>query len=194
MVYFWQIVYQKGWCCRVFGMFYPWERARNVFSIDFQKLYDLGYRAVLFDIDNTLVHHGKDSTPEVDALFRRIHQIGLKTMLISNNGVDRIERFLRNIDAPYIPNADKPKPENYRRAMELLDVGQAETVFIGDQLFTDILGANRSGIASILVDFIRDPNETKIGIRRNLEKVILWCYRFCRPRRRRIGDIWKEGL
>lgn len=175
-------------------MFFPCERAESVFSIDYQKLYDIGYRAVLFDIDNTLVHHGKDSTPEVDALFQSIHQIGLKTMLISNNGVDRIERFLRNIDSPYISNADKPRTDNYIRAMDLLGVKREETVFIGDQVFTDILGANRSGIASILVDFIRAPNETKIGIRRNLEKVILWFYRFRWFRRKRIGDIRKEGL
>lgn len=179
---------------RMITMLFPWERAKSVFSIDYQKLYDLGYRAVLFDIDNTLVHHGDDSTPEVDELLRQIHRVGLKTMLISNNGVDRIERFLRNIDSPYIPNADKPDPGNYRRAMEILGVGPEETVCIGDQLFTDILGANRSGMAGILVDFIRLPNETRIGIRRHLERVILCCWRLCRPRRRRIGDIWKEGL
>lgn len=175
-------------------MFFPGERAQSVFSVDFQKLYDLGFRAVLFDIDNTLVHHGKDSTPEVDALFRQIHRIGLKTMLISNNGVERIERFLRNIDSPYIPNADKPAPGNYCRATELLGVCREETVFIGDQIFTDIFGANRCGIPSILVDFIRAPNETKIGIRRYVEKAVLLVCRICRRPGSRIGDIWKEGL
>lgn len=175
-------------------LFYPYERADSVFSIDYGKLYELGYRGIIFDIDNTLVHHGKDSTPEVDALFRGIHQIGLKTLLLSNNGVDRIERFLRNIDSPYISNADKPAPANYHRAVERLGVPREQVVVIGDQIFTDILGANRSGIASILVDFIRAPNETKIGIRRNLEKVILGCYRLRRSCRNRIGDIWKEGL
>ena len=175
-------------------MFFPSERAQSVFSIDYQKLYDLGCRAILFDIDNTLVHHGKDSTPEIDELFRRIHGIGLKTMLVSNNGVERIERFLRNIDSPYIPNADKPSPDNYRRAMELLEVSPEETIFIGDQLFTDILGANRCGIRSILVDFIRAPNETKIGIRRHVEKVVLFICRLFRRPGTRIGDIWKEGF
>ena len=53
--------------------------------------------------------------------------------------------------------------------------------------------ANRAGLDSILVDFIRAPNETKIGIRRNLEKLVLGCYRLCRSRRNRIGDIWKES-
>lgn len=175
-------------------MLFPSERAQSVFSIDYQKLYDLGYRAILFDIDNTLVHHGDDSTPEVDELFRQIHRIGLKTMLLSNNGVDRIERFLRNIDSPYIPNADKPDPGNYRRAMEQLGVSREETVFIGDQLFTDILGANRCGMASILVDFIRVPYETRIGFRRYAEKAVLLICRLCRRPGTQIGDIWKEGL
>lgn len=172
--------------------FYPSQRAASVFAIDYQKLYSLGYRGIIFDIDNTLVHHGKDSTPEVDALLAQIKRIGFKTMMLSNNGVDRIERFLRNIDSPYISNADKPNPENYYRALERMGLEAAQTVVIGDQVFTDILGANRSGIRSILVDFIRAPNETKIGIRRNVEKVILLCYRLCPSRRNRIGDIDKE--
>ena len=174
--------------------FYPGQRDRTAYGIDYAGWYEKGKRAVLFDIDNTLVHHGDDSTEEVDALFLQIHQIGLKTMLVSNNGVDRIERFLRCIDSPYIANADKPDPSCCRRAMETLNVAPNETVFIGDQVFTDILCANRCGIASILVDFIRVPNETKIGIRRHVERVILWCWRLCRPRRKGIGDIWKEGL
>ena len=172
--------------------FYPCERAGSVFAIDYQKLYALGYRGIIFDIDNTLVHHGKDSTPEVDELFRHIHRIGFKTILLSNNGVDRIERFLRNIDSAYISNADKPNPHNYYRALERMGLEASQSVVIGDQIFTDILGANRSGIDSVLVDFIRAPNETKIGIRRNLEKIILRCYHLRPSCRNRIGDIWKE--
>lgn len=175
------------------GRLFPCARARSVFAIDYQKLYALGYRGIIFDIDNTLVHHGKDSTPEVDALFGHIHQVGFRTIMLSNNGVERIERFLRNIEAPYISNADKPKPDNYYRALELLELTAEQTVVIGDQIFTDILGANRSGIDSILVDFIRAPNETKIGIRRNLEKVVLWFYCLCPSRKKRLGDIWKES-
>lgn len=172
--------------------FYPSARARSVFHIDYQKLYALGYRGIIFDIDNTLVHHGEDSTPEVDALLGHIQSIGFRTMMLSNNGVDRIERFLRNIDSPYISNADKPRPDNYYLALERLRLDAEQTVVIGDQIFTDILGANRSGIDSILVDFIRAPNETKIGIRRHLEKLVLLCCRLCPWRRNRIGDIWKE--
>ena len=60
--------------------------------------------------------------------------------------------------------------------MKMMDLQKEEIVFIGDQLFTDIYGANRSGIDNILVKFIGYNIETKIGIRRNLEKIILKLY------------------
>lgn len=173
-------------------LFYPGEYVDSVFAIDYQKLYDKGYRAVIFDIDNTLVPHGKDSTPAVDELFRRIHRTGLKTLLLSNNSEERIQRFLRNIDSAYIFDARKPKPANYRRALQMLDVKKDEAVFVGDQVFTDILGANLAGMDSILVAYIRREGETRIGIRRNLEKILLRCYGLSRKYRHRLGDITKE--
>ena len=172
--------------------FYPYEYVKSVFDIDYKKLYDLGYRGVIFDIDNTLVHHGKDSTPEVDELFREIHSIGLKTLLLSNNSAERIERFLKNIDSLYIPEADKPKTDNYYKAVSMLGLEKKEVVFVGDQIFTDIYGANRCGIVNILVEFLRYENDTKIGKKRTLEKWILGLYKFNRTYQHRIGDICKE--
>ena len=82
--------------------FYPYEYAESVFAIDYEKLWQMGYRGLLFDIDNTLVHHGDDSTPEIDALFREIQAIGFKTLLLSNNEEKRINRFMQNITSYYI--------------------------------------------------------------------------------------------
>lgn len=173
----------------MFRLFYPHEYVESVFSIDYPALYQLGYRGLLFDIDNTLVPHGKDSTEEVDNLFRRIHALGFKTLLLSNNSEARILRFLQNIDSLYIPEAGKPRPENYRKAIRLLSLKQEEVLFIGDQIFTDILGANRSGIASILVQYIGTGKETKIGIRRTLEKGILKFYKRRPSCQNRVGAI-----
>ena len=80
--------------------YYPYEYAESVFMIDYQKLYQKGFRGIIFDIDNTLVHHGDDSTPEIDDLFRKIQGLGLKTLLLSNNDRGRVERFIKNIDTP----------------------------------------------------------------------------------------------
>lgn len=89
---------------------YPTAHVPSVFAIDYEKLSALGYKGILFDIDNTLVHHGDDSTPEVDALFRHIHSLGLKTLLLSDNSAVRIERFNRNIRTLFIAEAGKPTP------------------------------------------------------------------------------------
>lgn len=173
--------------------YYPHEYAQNVFSIDYQKLYKKGFRGIIFDIDNTLVHHGDDSTPEIDDLFHKIQSFGLKTLLLSNNDNERVERFTKNIDTLYICDADKPDPRNYLKAVKMLNIKKEEAVVIGDQIFTDILGANRSGLASILVGFIRQDNEKWIGKRRYLEYMILGCWKHNRRYYRRIGDIYKEG-
>ena len=82
--------------------FYPHEYAESVFSIDYGRLYGLGYRGLIFDIDNTLVHHGDDATPEVEALFAKIQGMGFTTLLLSNNDEKRIQRFIKNIDTLYI--------------------------------------------------------------------------------------------
>lgn len=175
-------------------IFFPYGYTKSVFSIDYEKLFFKGFRGLIFDIDNTLVHHGDDSTPDVDMLFRYIHQIGFKTLILSNNNQERIERFLKNIDTQYICDAQKPNPRNYFKAVKLLGIQKSEAIFIGDQLFTDILGANRSGIASILVQYIKEENETKIGIRRNLEKIILKFYSWSHKNQNRLGDIYIEEV
>ena len=174
-------------------IYYPFEYVDSVFSIDYHKLWQMGYRAIIFDIDNTLVHHGKDSTEEVDELFRQIHNIGLKTLLLSNNSEARIQRFCKNIDTLYIHEANKPDTTGYRKALKMLEVEKHQALVIGDQVFTDIRGANRCGMQSVLVKYLRYPDEKKIGIRRNLEKIILKFYKISRFQHR-IGDICKEEV
>ena len=157
----------------MFKLFYPYEYVDSVFAIDYNKLYKNGYRGIIFDIDNTLVHHGDDSTKEIDDLFKTIQSMGFKTLLLSNNNEERVKRFLKNIDSLYICDADKPNVTNYLKAIEMMNIKKEEAVFVGDQIFTDILGANKSNIASILVKFIRLESETKIGKRRHIENMIL---------------------
>ena len=172
--------------------FYPDIHMSSVFAVDYSKLYLKGCRGILFDLDNTLVHHGDDSTEEVDALFRTIHDIGLKTIIVSDNSDERIRSFLKNIDSPYISEAGKPDPAAYMKALQILGISKEQAVCVGDQVFRDIRGANRAGIASILVDFIRVPYEKGIGKKRWVEKFILFCWRMNRHHRNRIGNVGME--
>lgn len=178
----------------MFRFLYPYEYVDNVFCIDYRELYKKGYRGIIFDIDNTLVHHGDDSTEIIDELFRHIQSIGLKTLVLSNNNEERVTRFLKNIDSLYICDAEKPKVANYLKALEMLNLKKEQTLCIGDQVFTDILGANKSGIASILVKFIRAKGETKIGKRRHLENLILNMYKRSRKFNNRLGNITKKEV
>lgn len=153
--------------------FFPSDYAESVFSIDYDELYNKGCRGIIFDIDNTLVHHGDNANERVELLFIRLNQIGFKTVLLTDNDEARVKRFVENIDSPYICEAGKPDLGGFLMALEIMRLPREQAIVIGDQIFTDILGANRAGIASILVKFIRLPEEKHIGKRRYLEKLIL---------------------
>lgn len=157
--------------------FFPDEEADSTYQIDFEKLYREGYRGLLFDIDNTLVPHGARADERAVALFKRLKRIGFSCCLISNNKRERVEMFNRDIQVCFIENAHKPSRKNYVRAMELLGTDPDNTVFIGDQLFTDIYGAKRADIRTILVKPIHPKEEIQIVLKRYLEKMVLHFYR-----------------
>ena len=77
----------------MFQAFYPDEIKNSTYDIDFKKLYEDGYRGVLFDIDNTLVEHGADANEKAKELFVKLKEIGMKSCLISNNQEERVLRF-----------------------------------------------------------------------------------------------------
>jgi len=157
--------------------YFPHEYVESIFVIDYKKLYSIGYRGLIFDIDNTLVPHGEDSTKQIDDFFKYLHSIGFKTILLSNNSEERILRFLKNIDSMYICEANKPQTTNYDKAISMLEIDKKEALVIGDQIFTDILGANKSSIDNILVKFLNPTNTKKIGKRRQVEKMFLKYYK-----------------
>lgn len=172
-------------------LFYPYSYVDSVFQIDFNELYKNGYRGLVFDIDNTLVPHGDDSTKETDDLLINLLNIGFKLIILSNNTEERITRFLKNIDIPYIYDAQKPKKEGYLKAIQILNLDKDKILFIGDQIITDIFGANRIKAKSILVKYIGFGTEKKIGKRRRLENFILYFYKKSRYYDR-LGNINKK--
>ena len=157
-------------------IFYPKKRMKSIMDIDFVKLYEVGYRGVIFDIDNTLVPHGKPATPEIVEFFVRLREIGFRTRLLSNNQKERVEPFAIAVKSSFICNAHKPSRTNYLLAVKEMGIRIDETIFVGDQLFTDIYGANRSNIESILVDPIHKKEEIQIVMKRKLEKIVLFFY------------------
>lgn len=157
--------------------FYPGECAPSTYGIDFQAFYEKGYRGILFDVDNTLVPHGAPATPEAVAFFEKLRQIGFATCLISNNGKERVEPFAKAIDSPFLYKAGKPSRKGYQEAMSIMGVEKERAMFVGDQVFTDVFGANRCGMYTVLVEPIHPKEEIQIVLKRYLEKIVLFFYR-----------------
>ena len=125
----------------MFKRFYPDIYIDSAYDIDYEGLYNKGYRGIIFDIDNTLVEHGAPVTKKCSDLFDSLRAIGFDTCIISNN-----------------------KDRN-------------NTFFVGDQLFTDVWGANRAGIMSVLVKPIDKHEEIQIILKRRLEWIVLFFYK-----------------
>lgn len=157
--------------------FYPKVYLDSTYEINFEQYYKDGYRAIIFDIDNTLVPHGAPADERAIALFKRLHQLGYQTLMLSNNKEPRVKMFCDAVDAEYIYKAGKPDPAKYLEAMKRTGSDVGNTLFVGDQIFTDVWGANRAGIYSILVKPIHPKEEIQIVLKRYLEKIVLFWYK-----------------
>lgn len=171
----------------MFRKFYPTIYARSAYIVDFQKYYNKGYRALALDVDNTLVPHGAPADERAVAFFRKLREIGYRTCIISNNHEPRIRPFAETVGSPFLYDAGKPGKACYEKAMRLCGSDRTNTIFMGDQLFTDIWGANRAGIASILVKPVKNDYEIQIRLKRLGERIILPFY--SRYRRKHPKDL-----
>lgn len=161
----------------MFEPFYPKHYVSSAYAIDYQKLYESGIRGVIFDVDNTLVPHDAPADGKAKRLFEQFRLMGMESCLLSNNKKARVAAFAREVGTNYIYKGNKPSKKGYVRAMELMGTGHENTVFVGDQLFTDIWGANRTGITSYLTKPINPKEEIQIVIKRLPEKAVLYFYR-----------------
>ena len=129
----------------------------SVTRISPKALADRGVRLVLADLDNTLVAY-KVTEPagEVVAWKEELEKNGIRLFLLSNSRKPgRVQRFAQKLGVPYQGHSGKPKRGGYLRAMERMGCTPKETVMVGDQIFTDTLGANNAGVTPLLVEPIR---------------------------------------
>lgn len=167
--------------------FYPKEYVDSTYEIDFKDFYQRGFRGIIFDIDNTLVPHGFPADERAAALFQKLKETGFSVIMLSNNKEPRVKMFCDAVDAPYIYKAGKPNPKNYRQACQIMGTNENNTLFVGDQIFTDVWGANKAGLYSILVKPIHPKEEIQIVLKRYLEKIVLLSYQRAQKRREQ-GD------
>jgi len=149
----------------------------------------LGRSFLLLDVDGTLAPHGSDSPPEgVSEWLRSLSDAGIRCYIVSNAGQRRMQSFCGKLGLPFLANAGKPSPRGVATALERLGARPAETAFLGDQLFTDMACARRSGVLAILTHPIPGREPVQVVLKRMLERVVV----------RRILDaeqlrLWKSG-
>lgn len=129
----------------------------SIAHISPQALADRGIKLVLADLDNTLVPYKvTQPPPELIAWKEALRASGIELFLLSNSRKPgRAKAFAEQLGIPYQGHSGKPKKVGYLKAMERMGVAPEETVMVGDQIFTDTLGANNAGVTPLLVRPIR---------------------------------------
>ena len=129
----------------------------SIYEITGEKLAAQGITLLLADLDNTLARYGqKDPEPAVLAWKRELEDAGVVLFLLSNSRKPvRVHHYAEVLEVPYLGHAGKPRIGGFQKAMEQMGVTREQTAMVGDQIFTDILGARRAGIKAFMVEPIQ---------------------------------------
>lgn len=155
----------------MFACLYPKYYFSTVFDLSAEFFSSIGVKAVIFDIDNTLVpHKTRIPTGQILDYLNTLNGSGIQTAFVSNNNKERVEEFSKKTKSIFFYNSGKPSGKFIRIALKKMNASTRDTAMVGDQLLTDILAANRAGVVSILVDKISDKENIFIKFKRLLEK------------------------
>lgn len=133
--------------------FHPMSYVPHVSDIDFRSLRADGVRGVIVDLDNTLVgYRALEPEPEVTAWIGQAVHHEVRIIMVTNNATPWARTVAERLAVPIVANARKPLPRGFRRALRLLGLPREAAVVVGDQLFTDVVGAKLCGLRAILVE------------------------------------------
>ncbi len=150
-------------------------RKQTVWDIRVDELLEMGVRAVTVDADNTTSYDGTtEPLPFSHDWIKELKAAGISVVLLSNAATERAQVLAEQYDIPVIGMALKPLPIGYLRAALKLRLWPSKICMVGDQLFTDILGANITGFKSIYVYPYKPETRNVVSykIKRTAEKLI----------------------
>lgn len=151
-------------------LFRPTKAYKSILNIPPQTLTEMGIKAVILDVDNTLTTHNNPTPIEgIDEWLAAVKGEGIRLIIVSNNHPPRVAPFAERLGLDFVPEGRKPLPKGMEEAMKRLGVSRKQTCAVGDQIFTDILGANLSGIRSIFVQPIEFETGFWFRVKRTLE-------------------------
>lgn len=152
---------------------YPNIYLSRVQEITQQMLEENNISGLILDVDNTLIDYYKNMPEGVEQWCKSLKQEGFKFCIVSNsNKKEKVETVAKILEIPYIYFAKKPLKRGLKKAANIMGVQPAKVAVVGDQIFTDILGANRTGMFSILVEPIEEKDIFITLIKRPIENYI----------------------
>ncbi len=153
--------------------FKPTMYMKSIYEVDFNKIYEMGFRTLLIDLDNTLVPHDvANPTPQSIELIESLKTIGFKVVILSNNSKGRVSKFAKPLDVDYMYSTRKPLKFKYNRLITEQGFKRSEILCIGDQILTDVYGANRLKIANMLVEPLATKDILWTKVNRFFEKKV----------------------
>lgn len=152
---------------------YPNIYLNNVKEITYEMLTKNNIKGLILDVDNTLIDYYKNMPSGVDKWCKNLKDKNIKFCIASNsNNKKKIKEVATRLDIPYISFANKPLKRGLNKAKKIIGYKESEIAVVGDQIFTDVLGANRCKMFSILVDPIKEKDMLVTIIKRPIENLI----------------------
>lgn len=174
----------------MFSKFKPTWMVDAIYQITPEQLQHHGIRAVLTDLDNTLIAwNNPDGTEELKNWLKTMKEAGIPVVVVSNNNAERVARAVDRFGLKFEARALKPLSAGIRRAQRHLGLQTEEVVMVGDQLITDIRGANGAGIRTILVRPVVDTDGWNTRINRFFERKIMM-----HLKKKHSDMIWQGGI
>lgn len=158
--------------------FLPDQHVKSIFEITPESLKEKGVKGIITDLDNTLVEWDRpNATPKLIEWFDHMRKNDILVTIVSNNNEKRVKSFADPLNIPFIYKARKPMGRAFEKALSQMGLRKEETVVIGDQLLTDVLGGNRSGFHTILVVPVASTDGFLTRFNRKVERGILSWFR-----------------
>lgn len=155
-------------------MLYPKEYLGSVKEISIELLKKNHIQGMILDVDNTLIDLNKNMLKGVENWVEELRKTGIKFCILSNsNQVDKVRQVADKLNIPFIYFAKKPLKSGFKKAKKILNLEAENIAVVGDQIMTDVIGANRCKMFSILVKPIEEKDYIITRIKRPLEKVII---------------------
>ncbi len=158
-------------------MIYPREYVDNVRKISIDLLKKNNIKGLILDVDNTLIDFSKNMPDGTKEWVDEVKKQGIKCCILSNsNKFEKVSNVAKELDIPFIYFAKKPLKFGFNKAKKMLNLQSTEIAVVGDQIMTDVIGANRSKMFSILVKPIEEKDYLITKIKRPLENIIIKRY------------------